>query len=153
MSNLSQSPSPHETKISEQEVPTSLQFLLSAMVVLAMLNTTWASIGGLDELLDAVGWDRLYGEEGDGEASTLGPSSHGTSGGGGSAASVVGAGPRVATNDVTRSDIRRYSTVVDRENGLPRAISRCPAVCQVRRALPCVAYRLSCSLLWGGGMG
>lgn len=92
-------------------MPTSLQFLLSAMVVLAMLNTTWASIGGLDEFLDAVGWDRLSGEEGDGEASTLGPSSHGTSGGG-SAASVVGAALHVEASGVTRSDIKRYFVCV-----------------------------------------
>eukprot|EP00752_Nemacystus_decipiens_P006953 g6240.t1 len=90
----------------EQEVPTFLQLLLSAMVVLAMLNTTWASIGGLDEFLDAVGWERAYFEEGEGEASTLGPSSHGPSGGSVSAASVVGAAPRAA--GVTRSDIRRW---------------------------------------------
>lgn len=101
------------TTNSDQDVPTSPQFLLSAMVVLAMLNTTWASIGGLDEFLDAVGWERLYGEDGDGdgEASTLGPSSHGTSGGsggGGSAASVVGAAPRATAGGVTRRDIKRH---------------------------------------------
>eukprot|EP00903_Cladosiphon_okamuranus_P006938 g6752.t1 len=92
----------------DQEVPTALQFLLSAMVVLAMLNTTWASIGGLDEFLDAMGWDRLSGQEGDGEASTIGPSSHGTSGRGSSAASVAGAAPPVEASGITRSDIKRW---------------------------------------------
>ncbi|CAM9746827.1 unnamed protein product, partial [Ectocarpus fasciculatus] len=91
----------------DEEVPTSLQLLISAMVVLAMVNTMWASVGGLEDAFDMMGWDYrsafFYGGGGDedGEASTWGPSSHGT----GSAASVA-AEPRRATT--TRSDVKRW---------------------------------------------
>ncbi|CAN0419313.1 unnamed protein product [Ectocarpus sp. 12 AP-2014] len=91
----------------DEEVPTSLQLLISAMVVLAMVNTMWASVGGLEDAFDMMGWDYrsaffLYGGgDEEGETSTWEPSSHGT----GSAASVVAEPHRGTT---TRSDVKRW---------------------------------------------
>ncbi len=94
------------------------------MVVLALVNTMWASIGGLDDFFDAMGWDRpsSFGRE-DGDASTLGPSSHGTGGGGSShgvhiGSSAVGDASRVGAapaGGVTRRDIRRYARSVKKQ--------------------------------------
>eukprot|EP00904_Undaria_pinnatifida_P004480 jgi/Undpi1/14032/HiC_scaffold_9.g03683.m1 len=80
----------------DRHVPTSIQLLISAMVVLAMVNTMWVSIGGLEEFLKMMGYQ---GRNGDG--STVGASSHG-----GSVASEVGS-PRVLAT-VTSSDISRW---------------------------------------------
>ena len=59
---------------SDRDVPTCIQLLISAMVVFAMVNTMWVSVGGMDELRGVMGW---MGK--DGEESTVGPSSLGGS--------------------------------------------------------------------------
>lgn len=108
--HTSNQPGGRPTKISDGPVPTSLQFLISAMVVFATINTMWASVGGLEDMFDAVGWDSRsagFAVSGSSDAdSTLGPSSHGAGGSSVSAASVIGA-PRVA-DAVTRSDVKRW---------------------------------------------
>ncbi|CAM9730402.1 unnamed protein product [Ascophyllum nodosum] len=45
-----------------QNFPTSLQFLMAAMVVSAQINTMWASVGGLEDLLEFIGWKCVPGE-------------------------------------------------------------------------------------------
>ncbi|CAM9455374.1 unnamed protein product [Laminaria digitata] len=80
----------------DRDVPTCIQLLISAMVVLAMINTMWVSIGGMDDLRGVMGWP-----DKDGEESTVGPSSHG-----GSVMSEVGS-PRGLTA-VTSSDLIRW---------------------------------------------
>ena len=48
--------------VSHQNFPTSLQFLIAAMVVSAQINTMWASVGGLEDLLEFIGWKCVPGE-------------------------------------------------------------------------------------------